>query len=60
MDYQKLYDKLEDLRALEKSNDSTIYHHIINSLPSLISINNIIDYHNFLINSKHITEKCDP
>ena len=60
MGIEDLYHKLNDLISFNNPENSLFYHKIIHSLPKLFSLNDLIDYHNFLINGNHITIDCDP
>jgi len=59
-DYRELYDRLEQMRELEGSNgDPTLYHKLVDSLPKLLSSENLIDYHNFLMTGEYQLDEVE-
>ena len=58
IDYERLFNILEDMRILENEpNESHKYHKLFDQLPALFSRKNLIDYHNFIIDRDDIYEE---
>jgi hypothetical protein len=54
IDYPKIFEKLESIRNLENCPERAIeYNHLLDSLPRIFSLENLIDYHNFLAKEKY-------
>lgn len=55
MNYKSLFEKLEKMREIEGTpNSAGTYHRLLDSLPKLLSAENLIDYHNFLMGGEHV------